>query len=216
MNRFHFNRTMKAALALVFFALWLVSPMISVAAVTAATPPGTPWAWGLNIFGQLGNGTTTNSSVPVQVSNLTGVVAVAGASNHSLALDSNGNVWAWGSNGSGQLGNGTTTSSPLPVQVINLSGVVTIADGGNFNLALDSNGDAWAWGSNIFGQLGNGTTTGSSVPVQVMDLSGVVAVAAGDSHSLARIQTAMPGPGATTAMANWAMATPPAVRCPFM
>jgi hypothetical protein len=166
MNRFHFNRTMKAALALVFFALWLVSPMISVAAVTAATPPGTPWAWVLNIFGQLGNGTTTNSSVPVQV--------------------------------------------------INLSGVVTIADGGNFNLALDSNGDAWAWGSNIFGQLGNGTTTGSSVPVQVMDLSGVVAVAAGDSHSLARIQTAMPGPGATTAMANWAMATPPAVRCPFM
>jgi alpha-tubulin suppressor-like RCC1 family protein len=181
MNRFHFARTMEAAIALVFYALLLASPMTSAAAVTTATPPGTPWAWGLNDFGQLGDGTTTDSSVPVQVSNLTGVVAVATGGVHSLALDSNGDVWAWGANFVGQLGDGTTTNSSVPVQVVNLTGSVAVAGGGNHSLALDSNGNVWAWGEIFLG----GAPSGSTVPVQVSNLTGVVAVAAGGDHSLA-------------------------------
>ncbi len=140
---------------------------------------------GYNSYGQLGNGTTTNSSVPVQVSNLTAVVAVAGGEEHSLALDSNGSVWAWGVNNYGQLGNGTTTDSSVPVQVSNLTAVVAVAGGGAHSLALDSNDSVWAWGDNSSGQLGNGTTTNSSVPVRVSNLKGVVAVAGGGAHSLA-------------------------------
>ena len=67
---------------------------------------GTVWAWGRNYYGQLGDGSTTNRLTPVQVSGLTGVIALAGQ-NHSLALKSDDTVWACGDNASGQLGNGT-------------------------------------------------------------------------------------------------------------
>jgi len=80
---------------------------------------GTVWAWGLNQFGELGNGTTgvpNSSSTPVQVKDphdpsgyLSGVKAIAAGSAHGLALKDDGTVWAWGSNQSGQLGNGTNT-----------------------------------------------------------------------------------------------------------
>jgi alpha-tubulin suppressor-like RCC1 family protein len=81
---------------------------------------GTVWDWGFNGDGQLGNDTTTGSTLPVQVVGLTGITAIAGGANHSIALKSDGTVWDWGFNGNGQLGNGTTTGSTLPVQVVDL------------------------------------------------------------------------------------------------
>lgn len=151
----------------------------------AAKTDGTVWSWGRNNFGQLGNGTTTQSNVPVQVSNLNSVLGVAGGAYHSVAVKSDGTVWAWGYNGSGQLGNGTTTNSTTPVQVSNLSGVTAVAAGCNFTLALKSDGTVWDWGDNGYGQLGNGTTTSSSKPVQVTNLTGVTAIAGGCDHSIA-------------------------------
>ena len=148
---------------------------------------GTVWAWGSNINGQLGNGTNTNSNVPVQVSGLSGITAIAGGHNgsFSLALKNNGTVWAWGDNSTGQLGNGTTTNSNVPVQVNGLTGVVGIAGGGWHALAVKSDGTVWAWGNNIYGQLGNGTTYDSYIPVQVSSLTGISDVAAAVRHSLA-------------------------------
>ena len=90
---------------------------------------GTVWAWGLNLYGELGNGTTTNSSTPVPVSGLTGVTAIAAGFYHSLAVKSDSTVWAWGLNQNGQLGNGTTTSSSIPVPVSGLSGAIAVASG---------------------------------------------------------------------------------------
>ncbi len=47
----------------------------------------TVWAWGANNLGQLGNGTTiSGTTIPVQARNLTGVIAVAAGSLHSLAI----------------------------------------------------------------------------------------------------------------------------------
>ena len=95
----------------------------------------------------------------MQVSGLSGVVAVAGGRYHSLAVKSDGTVWAWGNNWLGQLGDGTTTDRSIPVQVSGLSGVVAVAGGDYHSLAVKSDGTVWAWGDNYHGQLGDGTTT---------------------------------------------------------
>jgi alpha-tubulin suppressor-like RCC1 family protein len=161
---------------------------------------GTVADWGNNADGQLGNNSTTNSSVPVAVSQsgvLAGktVIAIAAGEYHSIALCSDGTVAGWGDNGYGQLGNSSTTSSPVPVAVNQggvLSGktVIAVAAGANHTLALCSDGTVAAWGYNSHGELGNGSTTSSSVPVAVSQggvLSGktVIAVASGLSHSTA-------------------------------
>jgi alpha-tubulin suppressor-like RCC1 family protein len=157
----------------------------------ALTSSGQVLAWGDNYYGELGNGTTTNSSTPVAVSLPSGttVTAIAGGIYHSLALTSSGQVLAWGYNAYGQLGNGTTTNSSTPVAISLPSGttVTAIAGGGDHSLALTSSGQVLAWGLNSSGQLGNGTTTNSSIPVQVSLPSGttVTAIAGGGSHSLA-------------------------------
>ncbi len=166
---------------------------------------GTLAAWGLNSFGQLGNGSTTGSAVPVAVDQsgvaLAGktIIAVAAGYYYSLALCSDGTVAAWGHNDNGQLGNNSTTDSLVPVAVDQsgaaLAGktVIAISAGVSHSLALCSDGTAVAWGLNGKGQLGNNSFTSSSVPVPVNTdlgvsaLSGktVVALAAGAFHSLA-------------------------------
>ncbi len=109
----------------------------------------TVWTWGFNSNGQLGNGTFTDSNTPVQVlgpggvGSLTGVTAIAGGSEQSLALKSDGTVWAWGGNGEGELGNGTLTESNTPVQVLGpggvgfLTGVTAVATEFRHSLALN-------------------------------------------------------------------------------
>ena len=154
-------------------------------AFLAITTDGTAAAWGYNQFGQLGDGTTTNRTTPVQVSGLSGVSAVGGGAYHSVALKSEGTVWAWGNNSYGQLGDGTTTTRLTPVQVSGLTGVTAISVGYGHNLARKADGTVWAWGLNNYGQPGDGTTTNRSTPVQVSGLSGVSKVAAGSYHSLA-------------------------------
>ena len=88
---------------------------------------GTVWAWGANSVGALGDGTTSPHLTPVQVSGLTGAVAVAAGFSHSLAVKSDGTVWSWGDNIYGELGDGTTSYRLTPVQVSGLSGVVAVA-----------------------------------------------------------------------------------------
>jgi uncharacterized protein (TIGR03437 family) len=143
------------------------------------------WSWGDNTYGGLGNGTTTNSSVPTEVSGLTNIMAIASGGSFSMALTSDGLVWTWGHNQSGQLGNGSTTDSSSPVKVSGLGGVVAIAAGTAFSLALKNDGTVWAWGYNGAGQVGDGTTTDRSTPVQVSGLTGVTAIAAGEIFGLA-------------------------------
>jgi len=151
---------------------------------------GTVWTWGWNYYGQLGDGTYSyDSNTPVQVSGLTGMIALAGGGSHSLALRSDGRVWAWGSNDVGQLGNGgTNTTSNTPVPVSGLIGVTVIAGGEFHSLALKSDGTVWAWGRNDRGQLGDGTNppiVSTNTPVQVSGLTGQAAIAGGEHHSLA-------------------------------
>lgn len=77
-------------------------------------------SWGRNSYGNLGDGTTTNSSTPVPVSNLTSVIAIAGGTNYSLALKANDSLYAFGRNTNGQLGDGTNTDRYVPTTVLSL------------------------------------------------------------------------------------------------
>ncbi len=153
----------------------------------ALKPDGTVWTWGLNDTGQLGDGTTISRCIPVQVQNLTNIVAVIGGRyNHSLALKSDGTVWAWGNNGHGQLGDGYNIDRYIPVQVEFLSDAKAIAGGGNHSLALRTDGTVWAWGYNNYGQLGDITSAVDRYTViKVKNLTDVVAIAGGGNHSLA-------------------------------
>jgi len=149
---------------------------------------GTVWAWGWNLFGQLGDGTTTQRVSPVPVQGLTGIVAVSSGYTHTAALKADGTVWAWGDNTYGQLGDGTTIQRNSPVAVPGLTGVVAVSAGGGWTVALKSDGTVWTWGVNNYGQLGNGTATGSaanSTPMKVPGISGAVNVSAGGYHTVA-------------------------------
>jgi alpha-tubulin suppressor-like RCC1 family protein len=183
-----------------------LSNMVAVAAgdrhSIALRRDGTVWSWGSHVFFQLGNGGTAPNTCdsgpcaisPVQVSGLTGIVAITAGGTHSLALRDNGTVYAWGNGTSGQLGNSASSSSNTPVQVVGVGGsgfltnVVAVTAGGDHSLALRSDGSVVSWGSDSDGQLGNGPTNdggSSNVPVVVTGLTNVITIAGGGSHSLA-------------------------------
>ena len=125
---------------------------------------GTYYDWGYNSSGQLGNGSRTNSDVPVEVKLLDPVRQIfqggSGAKNgQTITILSNGSVWAWGDNRQGQLGEGSRTSSDVPVRVDVPAGVTftKVNSGGYSCYAIDTSGRLWAWGGNDNGQLGTGS-----------------------------------------------------------
>lgn len=149
---------------------------------------GTVWAWGRNDYGQLGDGTTIQRSIPIQVMGLSHVIAVAVGRQHSLALAQDGTVWAWGYNFYGQLGDGSTTDRSIPAPVQGLHDVKEIAGGGFHSLALKADGTVLTWGYNANGQLGDGTHADRSVPVPISGLEPMRAIAGGKVYSLALAQ----------------------------
>ncbi|MCP3875173.1 MAG: tandem-95 repeat protein, partial [Desulfobacteraceae bacterium] len=147
---------------------------------------GSVWAWGDNDYGQLGDGTNTDSSTPVQVVGLSNVISVSAGYLHTIALKSDGTVWTWGRNNYGQLGDGTNTDQNTPVNITGLSDVIFIAGGLYHSFALKNDGTLWSWGYNNYGLLGDGTSSTRTSPVRVVGLSNVSFVACGAIHTIAQ------------------------------
>lgn len=146
---------------------------------------GNAWAWGDNSSGQLGDGTTNNSSTPVQVAGGHKFRQIVAGKSHTVAIDSNGDTWAWGNNRNGQLGDGTTTKRNTPIQVVGGHRFTQISAGYAHTVAIDTNGDTWAWGYNGHGQLGDGTYKQKHLPVQVAGGHKFTQIAVGYNHTVA-------------------------------
>ena len=150
---------------------------------------GAVWTWGANPLGQLGNGSTAQSNIPVKVSSVlvSNVVAIAAGQHHTVALRSGGTVVTWGGNYFGQLGtNALLNNNPnQPSDVRDIKDVVAVAAGVEHTVVLDKDGAVWTWGSNSSGQLGNDSTVNSPIPVKVSNLTNVVAIAAGENFTVA-------------------------------
>jgi alpha-tubulin suppressor-like RCC1 family protein len=155
----------------------------------ALSSNGTIKCWGYNGEGELGNGSFTDSSSPVQVSGITDATAISAGNDHTCALISDGTVECWGDNTYGQLGNGTSVGqSSTPVQVTDITSATAISSGSSHSCALLSGGPVKCWGLNGNGELGNTTTTtGSSTPVQVSGLASATEVSASSYDTCALI-----------------------------
>jgi alpha-tubulin suppressor-like RCC1 family protein len=145
--------------------------------------------WGNNQVGQLGNGTTNDSPVPVMVTGAgSTATAISAGHNHTCAMDFG--VRCWGDNQYGQLGfyNGnpySDTPGP-PVQIdSNLRTATAITAGDSHTCALADNHGVWCWGLNDTGQLGDGTLSNSGNAVEVSGISTATAISAGSSYSCA-------------------------------
>ena len=112
---------------------WVVVSTKGAGGTKALKKDGSMWAWGSNLGGTLGDGTTTNRNVPTQIGIDSIWVAVFPGYSHTIACRLDGSFWAWGSNSFGQFGDGTTTNSRLPVE-ITLSGETVIIPPQEVNL----------------------------------------------------------------------------------
>jgi hypothetical protein len=156
------------------------------------TSAGAVLCWGSNEYGQLGNGSTSDSAVPVLVTGLTsGVSALSVGYAHACAVvvggdDGGTQVMCWGHNDSGQLGDGTTTDRSTPVAVTGIGdGVTAVAAGGEHSCALAAAGVS-CWGSNLQGQLGSAGGASSPTPVAVAGLAASsTSLTAGGAHTCA-------------------------------
>jgi alpha-tubulin suppressor-like RCC1 family protein len=147
------------------------------------TSAGAELIWGYGALGEIGNGTTADSDVPVSplLPSGTKVTGAAGGQETSYALTSTGTVLAWGFGGDGGLGDGSLSGSDIPVVVSLPTGTKVTALGAEYYgaLARTSAGSLLAWGYGYFGDLGNGSTANSDVPVSVDLPAGVSVTQAG-------------------------------------
>ncbi|MGE0870601.1 MAG: RCC1 domain-containing protein [Kofleriaceae bacterium] len=130
------------------------------------------WCWGRNNHGHLGNSSTTDSAVAVQVTMLSnsmpllGAVTVGAGRDHTCAITSSSGVWCWGLNDVGQLGDGSAAPEQHQAVAVQssaggaLGGVTEISVGRDHTCATTANDEVWCWGANDYGQLANDSPMG--------------------------------------------------------
>lgn len=146
---------------------------------------GHTYCWGDNTYGQLGDGSTQQASLPRPIVADPGVQLAAGL-DFSCVLTSQGTVQCWGHNNYGQLGDGSSLDRSSPDDVTGLAYIAAISAGAYHACALHVGGQVICWGNNTYGELGRGGIGGFSTAADpVPGLYGVVALSLGYNHSCA-------------------------------
>ena len=139
---------------------------------------GSLYMWGVNDFGQIGDGTTKNRYKPTKI--LDHVVSVSLGDYYSGAITQDGSLYMWGCNYSGQIGDGTTEDRYKPTKI--LDHVIAVSLGDDHSGAITQDGSLYMWGWNSSGQIGDGTTEYRRyTPTKILDH--VIAVSLGYEHS---------------------------------
>jgi alpha-tubulin suppressor-like RCC1 family protein len=191
----------------------LVNPAATMAKLSAGydhqlllDTDGNIYSWGVNRYGQMGNGTVSGGSSSYSASKIynatigktangtsiaaagTKIVDIKAGALFSLALDADGNVYSWGSYSSGRLGTGATAhvGNPTRITALNSPKIVQIEAGDDFGIALDDQGSLYTWGNASNGRLGNGTTSSNvTTPVKLSLSFKAVDIAAGRASGAA-------------------------------
>jgi len=170
----------------------------------AVSTAGKVYCWGGNSYGQLGDGTTDASALPVEVPGITDAISVDAGDSHTCVVRSGGKVSCWGSNSGGQLGNGIELElveypgyppfpamseefSSTPIEVPGLSNVVQVSADYDKTCAVVADGTARCWGFNDYGDIGNGSLTPATSPATVVGLDSVLEIETSYQLTCARL-----------------------------
>ena len=141
---------------------------------------GSLYMWGVNDFGQIGDGTTKNRYKPTKI--LDHVVSVSLGDYYSGAITQDGSLYMWGSNVYGQIGDGTTEDRYKPTKI--LDHVIAVSLGYCHSGAITQDGSLYMWGSNDSGQIGDGTTEDRYKPTKILDHVIAVSLQTGNSGAI--------------------------------
>ena len=141
---------------------------------------GSLYMWGVNDFGQIGDGTTKNRYKPTKI--LDHVVSVSLGDYYSGAITQDGSLYMWGSNVYGQIGDGTTEDRYKPTKI--LGHVIAVSLGYCHSGAITQDGSLYMWGSNDSGQIGDGTTEDRYKPTKILDHVIAVSLQTGNSGAI--------------------------------
>lgn len=146
---------------------------------------GTVWACGAASYGRLGSGRSAGTyGSPVQITELSRIVAVAAGGYQGVFLRSDGAVYGVGFGTDGRLGGTTHLSTATQIATLSTYPIVDISAGLSHNLFLSADGKVYGLGSNQHGRLGLGSTTDKSVASAMTGITTAVCIAAGARHSV--------------------------------
>ncbi len=156
----------------------------------ARSNSGSPFCWGLNSVGQVGDDSTTNRTTPTSLVGLSQVTDLAAGYEHVCAVDGNHGLWCWGGNGNGQLGDDSYTYHHTPNAVPGVTDAQRVFAGFRHTCAIRTGDALWCWGANGSGQLGLGDYGTHLTPTEVTGLTPpVLQMAAGRDFTCALLGT---------------------------
>ena len=145
---------------------------------------GTLWGCGRNDLGQVGDGTTINRNIFVQIGTATNWSEISVGKYFTVGIKTDGTIWAWGDNYSGQLGDGTNIGKIFPTKIGNATNWQFIACGPEHVVAQKTDGTVWAWGNGQNGALGINSETNFNIP-NLVNITSLQSIACGYYHSVA-------------------------------